>query len=178
VKRVPVRIAGKARKIKLLLLDVDGVLTDGAILLDGDGKENKRFHVLDGLGIKLLQSAGIRVALLTSRSSAAVRRRARELGISLLFERATEKLESYRELKKRLRLADGEIAYAGDDLTDWPVLKRVGLSLSVRNGWEGLRGRVDYVTSRNGGEGAVREIAELILRAQKKWKRLAAEYDY
>lgn len=178
MKRIPVRVAEKARKVKLLLLDVDGVLTDGAILLDGGGRENKRFHVLDGLGIKLLQAGGIRVALLTSRSSAAVRRRARELEISLVFERATDKLETYQKLKERLRLADSEIAYAGDDLTDWPVLKRVGVSFSVRNGWEGLRGRVDYVTSRSGGEGAVREIAELILRAQKKWQGLAAQYDY
>jgi 3-deoxy-D-manno-octulosonate 8-phosphate phosphatase (KDO 8-P phosphatase) len=176
VKRLSDRIRKKARRVKLLLLDVDGVLTDGAIVIDSAGKETKRFDVRDGHGVRLLQEAGIQVGLITGRSSRAVAYRARELGVALLFQNASDKITVYEKIKAKVKLMDHQIAYAGDDLQDLPLLLRVGFSVTVKNGWEGLKGRVDYVTVNKGGEGAVREVTEVLLESQGKWSRIVRRF--
>lgn len=176
MRRIPAKIRSKARKIKLLLLDVDGVLTDGGIVMDNRGEELKRFDVRDEHGIRMLLRAGIRAAFITGRKSNVVRHRARDLGIKLVYQRAYDKLEVYQQIKRRVRLADQEIAYVGDDIVDLPVLSRVGLAITVRDCWPPLRAEVDYVTTRSGGAGAVREIVELLLKIQGKWEDATRKY--
>lgn len=160
----------KAKKIQLLLLDVDGVLTDGGIIMDSRGGEAKRFHVQDGHGIRLLQGSGIQVGIISARRSRVVERRARELGVALVRQGVGDKLKVYEEIKSRTGLQDEAIGYIGDDMVDLLVLCRVGLPVAVRDGWEGLRERVAYVTRKRGGNGAVREVAEMLLKAQGKWQ--------
>ena len=172
MKKVPVAVRKKAAKIKLLLLDVDGVLTDGRIIIDDRGVEAKFFHVRDGQGISLLMRAGIEVGFLTARSSSAVRHRARDLGVRLVFQGVQNKLQTYETIKQKARLKDEQIAYVGDDFIDLPVLRRVGLAISVRDGWSELTNSVDHVTTAKGGKGAVREVAELLLKAQGRWSKL------
>lgn len=169
MKPISTEIKKKARKIRLLLLDVDGVLTDGGIVMDDRGKEVKRFNVRDGQGIKLLMQAGLEVGFITGRFSRVVIHRARDLGVSRVYQRAFNKLEVYQKIKRETGLKDQEIAYIGDDIVDLPVLRKVGLAITVKNGWEGLKQMVDYVSRERGGDGAVRDIAELILKAQAKW---------
>ena len=165
MKRHPADVRKKAARIQLLLLDVDGVLTDGRIIIDDRGIETKQFHVRDGQGIALLLRCGIGVGFVSAR----VRRRAKELGVHLVYEGVRDKLEAYGEIKCSLGLKDNQIAYVGDDIIDLPILRQAGLAVSVRDGWEGLRGVVDYVTSASGGQGAVREVAELLLKTQDRW---------
>jgi len=172
VKRLSAKIRHKAEKVKLLLLDVDGVLTDGRIIIDDFGVETKQFDVRDGLGIVLLMRFGIQVGFITGRSSAVVQHRASELGVRIVYQRVGNKLETYRSIRENSSLQDEQIAYAGDDVVDLPVLRHVGLSITVSNGWPELFSSVDYVTSAKGGRGAVREIAELVLNAQNKWSEL------
>ena len=175
------RIAGpieiKARRIKLLLLDVDGVLTDGGIVIDHRGRETKRFNVRDGHGIRLLIRAGIQVGLITGRYSKAVIHRARELGIPMVHQNVRDKMAVYRKIKRQTGLDDEEIAYVGDDIVDRPLLRQVGFAVTVKDCWEDLKEVVDYVSRLEGGRGAVREIAELLLRAQRKWGKIIREYD-
>jgi len=166
VKATPARLRQKARKIKLLLLDVDGVLTDGGIMIDNFGTESKRFDVRDGQGIALLKRAGIEVGFISGRSSDAVRHRARELGIELVYQGVQSKGEVYDRIKGETGLTDEAIAYVGDDLIDIPLLQKAGLALTVQDCWSGVRPMADYVTKAHGGRGAVREISELILAAQ------------
>jgi 3-deoxy-D-manno-octulosonate 8-phosphate phosphatase (KDO 8-P phosphatase) len=172
VKRISRDLRRKARNISLLLLDVDGVLTDGRIIINDRGVETKRFHVRDGQGIALLLRAGIEVGLITSRSSNSVRRRAKELGIRLVRQGVRDKMMAYNQIKRGRGLRDEQIAYMGDDIIDLPTLRVAGLALSVADGWDGLRGIVDYRTVNFGGRGAVREVAEMILKAQGKWTTL------
>lgn len=169
MKRPPVDVRKKAARIQLLLLDVDGVLTDGRIIIDDRGIETKQFHVRDGQGIALLLRCGIGVGFVSARKSASVRRRAKELGVHLVYEGVRDKLEAYGEIKRSLGLKDSQIAYVGDDVIDLPILRQAGLAVSVRDGWEGLRGVVDYVTSASGGQGAVREVAEMLLKTKERW---------
>ena len=176
MKRISPGVRSKAKKIALLLLDVDGVLTDGRIIIDDRGVETKQFHVRDGQGIALLLRSGIEVGIVTSRSSRAVRHRARELGISLVRQGVRDKLATYRDIKRRWALRDSQIAYVGDDVVDLPILRQAGLAISVADGWSGLGSAVDYVTEQQGGVGAVREIAELLLKAQGKWTATIAAY--
>ena len=170
------KLRSKAAKIRLLLLDVDGVLTDGRIIIDDRGIESKEFDVRDGQGIVLLIRAGIAVGFLTSRRSRIVARRARELGVKLVFQGVRDKAKTYEEIKKKTRFADEEIAYLGDDLADVRILRRVGLSVAVSDAWRGLSSRVDHVTSAAGGRGAVRELSELILNATGTWKTIVDDY--
>ena len=172
MKRLSAKIRHKAEKVKLLLLDVDGVLTDGRIIIDDFGVETKQFDVRDGLGIVLLMRLGIQVGFITGRSSAVVQHRASELGVRIVYQRVENKLETYRSIRENSSLQDEQIAYAGDDVIDLPVLRHVGLSITVSNGRPELFSSVDYVTSAKGGRGAVREIAELMLNAQNKWSEL------
>ena len=176
MKRIPAEIRRKARRIKLLLLDVDGVLTDGRIVMDDEGEEIKHFDVRDGHGIRLLIRAGIDVGLLTGRSSRVVDHRARDLGIRMVYQKVFNKIDAYQKIKRRGHLTDREVAYVGDDIMDLPLLRRVGMSVAVRDAWEGLRDEVDYVTGQKGGRGAVREVAEILLHAQGKWEELTKRY--
>ncbi|MBI2361682.1 MAG: HAD hydrolase family protein [Deltaproteobacteria bacterium] len=173
---MPAGLLKKAQAVKLLLLDVDGVLTDGSIVIDARGGEIKRFDVRDGEGIKLLMRARIGVGLISGRASKAVAARARELGIRTIHQGVRDKRRMYEKIKARTRLTDREIAYVGDDLADLPLLRRAGLAIAINDGWHGLKALVDYVTHNNGGRGAVREVAENILRAQGKWASITEEY--
>jgi 3-deoxy-D-manno-octulosonate 8-phosphate phosphatase (KDO 8-P phosphatase) len=162
------RVRHRAKKIRLLLLDVDGVLTDGRIIIDDRGVETKQFHVRDGQGIALLLRAGIEVGFISARASAAVRRRAKELGVRLVRQGVRDKLQAYNEIKREHGLRDEEIAYVGDDLVDWPLLRRVGLAVCVGDAWRELQPRVHWMTQAFGGAGAVREVSDLLLKAQGK----------
>ncbi|MGH7770436.1 MAG: KdsC family phosphatase [Candidatus Binatia bacterium] len=176
MQRIPARVREKAKRIKLLLLDVDGVLTDGRVVMDHRGNEIKYFDARDGQGIRLLQRAGIQVGIISGRSSAAVRHRAKDLGIELLYQRANDKLTAYEKIKRDSDFSDREIAYVGDDLVDLPLLRRVGLAIAVNDGWPDLKRLSDYVTGASGGRGAVREVSELLLKAQRKWVRVSRKY--
>ena len=166
----------KARSIKLLLLDLDGVLTDGGIVMNDRGKEIKHFDVRDGHGIRLLQRAGIHVGIISGRSSSATRHRARDLGIKILIQGADDKVAAYKKIKRATGMADREIAYVGDDLVDLPVLRHVGLAIAVDDCWGELKRSVDYVTRAGGGRGAVREVAELLLKTQHQWQKVTQRY--
>ncbi len=163
----------RARRIKLLLMDVDGVLTDGRIYLqslpDGSALEIKAFNAWDGAGLKMLRAAGIRTGVITGRGSAATDRRAHEVGMEFVFQEQPEKLPAYDEILRNAGVRDEEVAYIGDDLPDLPVLRRVGLAVAVANAAAEVKRAAHYVTKRTGGEGAVREVVELILKAQGKW---------
>ena len=172
MKRIPAGLRNKAQNIVLLLLDVDGVLTDGRIIIDDRGVETKHFHVRDGQGIALLLRGGIEVGFMTARSSKSVRHRAKDLGVRLLRQNVRDKLVVYDSIKRSRGLRDAQIAYMGDDIIDLPTLRQAGLALSVADGWNGLHSTVDFVTTAPGGQGAVREVAELLLKAQGKWSAL------
>ncbi|MCD6547992.1 MAG: HAD-IIIA family hydrolase [Thermodesulfobacterium sp.] len=172
----PESVLKKASKIKFLLLDVDGVLTDGRIIIDSQGNEIKHFNVLDGMGIKLLQKIGVEVGILSSRFSLVVKHRSKELGINVLIQGELEKLNSYEKLLKEKNLKDEDVAYMGDDWVDLPILKRVGLAIGVPNAWYPINKYVDYVTKHPGGLGAVREVCDLILKAKGKWENLLKSY--
>jgi 3-deoxy-D-manno-octulosonate 8-phosphate phosphatase (KDO 8-P phosphatase) len=178
VKRIPFAVRKKAARIRLLLLDVDGVLTDGGIIIDDRGAETKRFDVRDGLGITLLLRAGIEVGFITGRSSPVVVRRARELKVRMVYQGVQDKAAVYVKIRNKLRLQDEEIAYIGDDIADLPILREAGLGITVKDGWPGLKRQVHHVTQAQGGRGAVREVAEMLLRAQGKWDRLADQHDH
>lgn len=166
----------KLAKIKLLLLDVDGVLTDGRIIYDNQGNELKAFDVKDGHGLKMLQRAGIKVGIITGRSSEVVSRRAKELGIEILYQGALRKLEPYQKILSEQGLTDEQVAYVGDDVVDLPILRRVGFSATVADAVADVPPFVDFVASRCGGRGAVREICDLLLRASGRWDELTKRY--
>jgi 3-deoxy-D-manno-octulosonate 8-phosphate phosphatase (KDO 8-P phosphatase) len=176
VKRIPAKLRKKAASIRLLLLDVDGVLTDGRIIIDDRGVETKAFDVRDGQGITLLIRAGIQVGFITARRSKIVQHRARELGVQIVRQGVRSKADAYREIQRQTGLADLQIAYVGDDIIDLPILNQVGLAVTVSDGWPELSRQVHYVTEKSGGRGAVREVAELILMAQNKWQELIRDY--
>ena len=166
----------RCRKIRLLLLDVDGVMTDGRIVYDNNGVETKAFDVKDGHGLKLLQRAGVKVGIITGRESKIVEHRARELGIGIVHQGAKEKIVPYRRILQENGLNDEAVAYAGDDLVDLPVLRRVGLALTVADAVEEVKTHVHYVTRACGGRGAVREICELILKNSQRWNGVTDRY--
>jgi len=167
---------GKIAGIRLVIFDVDGVLTDGRIVYDNNGVESKSFDVKDGHGIKLLMRAGIDCAIVTARESKVVDLRAQNLGITLVYQGRKDKLGAFEEIMKKTGLAPAEIAYVGDDIIDLPVIKRAGFSVAVADAVSEVRERVDHVTVRPGGRGAVREVAELILKAQGKWDLILKPY--
>jgi 3-deoxy-D-manno-octulosonate 8-phosphate phosphatase (KDO 8-P phosphatase) len=166
----------KARPIKLLVLDVDGVLTDGKIYYGNNGEEFKAFNIKDGLGIKLLQRAGVSVAIVTGRQSAIVTRRAMELGISDVIQGREDKLVALEELCSQLGLTLGECAYMGDDLPDLSAINSVGLGLSVADGAGPVRAAAQWCSTRRGGDGAVREACEFILQAKEQLTELESKY--
>ena len=165
-------IQRRAAGITLLLFDVDGVLTDGKILMHPDGTESKQFDIKDGTGLVWAQRAGLKVGMLSARSSAATAQRAAQLGITLVHQGVPSKLRAYDEILRQQELTDADVAYMGDDLLDLPVITRAGLSASPADGVEEVRARVHYVSRASGGHGAAREFIELILKAQDRWERL------
>ena len=166
----------QARKIKLLIMDVDGVLSDGGIFISAEGEAFKRFDIKDGLGISLWHRMGFKTAIITGRSSAIVEKRAAELGISEVRQGQSNKRIAYAELKRELGLTDEEIAYIGDDLIDLPVLQQAGLAVAVADAAPEAKLMSHYVTAHNGGHGAVRETVEFMLRAKKLWDDAVASY--
>jgi len=174
------QLRARARKIKLLLMDVDGVLTDGRFFYvprPGGGLiETKTFHSRDGLGFRLAHQAGLKTGFISGRVSPAVEYRAKELGVHFLKQNAREKLEPYREILREARLKDEQVCYMGDDIVDLPVLTRAGLAVAVADAHKLLRRHVHYVTRHLGGRGAVREVIELILSAQGKWDAVLEHY--
>jgi 3-deoxy-D-manno-octulosonate 8-phosphate phosphatase (KDO 8-P phosphatase) len=177
LKNISKKVLSKSAKdIKLLILDVDGVLTDGSIILDNHGNELKSFHVRDGHGIKMMIRAGIHVALITGRHSRVVERRARELGVTEIFQKCFDKRAAYKELAERYSLNDSEIAYVGDDIVDIPILKRSGLSVAVADAEDEVRAVAMMITKMRGGRGAVREVCDLILKAKGIWQDILDGY--
>jgi 3-deoxy-D-manno-octulosonate 8-phosphate phosphatase (KDO 8-P phosphatase) len=162
------RALEKARQVKLLVLDVDGVLSDGRLLYSNSGDEIKAFYTADGLGIKLLQSEGVKVAIITGRNSEIVSRRARELGIEYLVQGRDDKLEALRELLLQLDLKLSATAYMGDDLPDLGAIQACALGMTVADGSEYVASHADWRSQHPGGRGAVREACEFILQAQDK----------
>lgn len=160
-------INSRLHKIKLLLLDVDGVMTDGGIYLSNSGDEFKKFNIQDGYGIVKLQRTGIKVGIITGRVSKIVTKRAEELGIQEVYQNLENKIEAYETIKKKLNLSDPDIAYIGDDEFDLPVLERVGFSAAPLDAVPGVKKRVHFNCTRGGGNGAVREVIDLILQNQK-----------
>lgn len=166
----------RAARIKLLILDVDGVLTNGGLVLHDNGQESKVFHVHDGHGIRLLQRAGVEVALLTGRSSRVVTNRARDLGIKLVIQGSKDKLASYESILTQRQLDDSEVAYVGDDLVDIPVLRRVGLAVAVAEATTPVHFHCHMTTRIGGGRGAVREVCDFLLQVLGRWEEVTAPY--
>lgn len=166
----------KAQGIKLLILDIDGVLTTGTLYYGTDGLELKGFHIHDGLGIKLLQKSGVKVAVISAKKTDLLARRLQELNIEHAYLGQENKLPAYDELKQKLNLTDQQIAYMGDDLPDLPVLRRVGFSITVPNAPAIINQHVDFITKKKGGKGAVREVCELIMQAQQTYQSVIESY--
>ena len=165
----------KAQKVRLLVLDVDGVLTDGKTIYSDKGGESKSFNVKDGLGIKMLIQGGIKVAIISGRKSRAVEYRANDLGIQEVYQGIKDKVAVFDQILKRNKISPEETGFMGDDLIDLPLLCRVGFAVGVSNAVKEVKKAVDYVTRLPGGKGAVREVCELLLKSQKKWKRCVEE---
>ena len=169
-------ILEKARKIKLVIFDIDGVLTTGALFIGDDGQEYKAFHSKDGHGLRMLQDAGVEVAILTGRKSNVVAHRANDLGISRVYQGKREKLPAYEELLEETGLSHEEIAYVGDDVVDLPVMTRVGLAICVQDGHPFVKKHSHWITEHKGGCGAGRDVCELILEAQGKLQTMLDSY--
>ena len=172
--------ASRARAVELVLMDVDGVLTDGRILLIPDGRgaihEVKSFDVQDGVGITFIHRVGLRTGIITGRTSESVAARAKELGMEIIEQGTWNKLETYEKVRERAKLADSKIAFIGDDLQDLPILRRVGFAVGVANAVPEVKAVCHLVTEHAGGRGAVREALQFILRAQGKWEKIMERY--
>ncbi|EXJ16379.1 3-deoxy-manno-octulosonate-8-phosphatase KdsC [Imhoffiella purpurea] len=169
-------IRERASRIRLVIFDVDGVLTDGSLYLGDDGLEYKAFHSRDGHGMVMLQETGVRLAVITGRSSQVVQMRMASLGISEVYQGHRDKRPPYEELKQRLDLQDEAIAYVGDDLVDLPVMRHVGLAVAVADAHPRVREQAHWTTDASGGRGAAREVCELILEAQGNLERVMERY--
>lgn len=172
------KIKRRAEKIDVLVLDVDGVLTDGRIIMDDRGREFKHFNVRDGHGIKMLLRTGIDVVFLTGRTSRVVAHRAQDLGVKDVYQGARDKVLVFESMILKRNVQAERVAYMGDDVVDIPLFRRVGLSIAVADACEEAREAAHHVTEQGGGRGAVREACEMLLRAQGKWKEIAARYDF
>ena len=168
--------AARAAKVKMIILDVDGVLTDGAVCVGADGELFKSFNVRDGLGITLARQCGIKIAIITGRESKMLAYRARELKIDAFYQNKKNKLPAYRELQAQYNLQPQQFAYVGDDLFDLAVMRNVGFAASVADATDGAKSVACFVSSCDGGHGAVRQIIEFILKAQGKWQGLVDHY--
>jgi 3-deoxy-D-manno-octulosonate 8-phosphate phosphatase (KDO 8-P phosphatase) len=171
-------LQSKAAATRLLLLDVDGVLTDGRVTVHTDGSESKTFAIRDGIALVWAQRTNVRVGLLSARYSATTQHRAAQLGITLVHQGVSNKMEAYERILDAERLADQDVAYMADDIVDLAVLSRVGFSCAPADAVPEVRSRVDWVSRSNGGDGAVRELVELILRAQGSWDGVVSSYEH
>jgi 3-deoxy-D-manno-octulosonate 8-phosphate phosphatase (KDO 8-P phosphatase) len=173
--RFPPKVMRRARKVRVLLMDVDGTMTPGVVCLqsfpDGSVAEMKMFNAHDGAGIKLASIMGIRTGLITGRDSTATARRARESAMEFVVQGQPKKLEAYKAILLRAGVTDEEVAYVGDDLPDLPLLERAGLAVAVGDAVPEVKRVAHYVTTVDGGKGALREVVELILKSQGKWKK-------
>jgi 3-deoxy-D-manno-octulosonate 8-phosphate phosphatase (KDO 8-P phosphatase) len=169
-------VTARVQRIKLLLMDCDGVLTDGRLWLTADGDEQKAFHTRDGQGISLLHRAGLRTGIITGRMSTAVDRRAQDLKMSYVRQYAKDKIKALEEILADAGLTAGECAYIGDDVADIPVMHRVGFAVAVVDAVEETKQAAHYVTVLKGGEGAVRQVCDLILKAQGRWDEMMQKF--
>jgi len=174
--RVPTQLWGKLSKVRVLILDVDGVLTDGSIVYDDKGEETKSFSVKDGFGIRMLLDAGIRICIVTGRRSAALRHRCRDLGISSVLDGVGDKGAAFTTVLEETGVSREETAAIGDDLPDLPLLRMAGCAIAVADAHELVRSRSDLVTTEKGGAGAVREVCEEILKARGDWESVAGKW--
>jgi 3-deoxy-D-manno-octulosonate 8-phosphate phosphatase (KDO 8-P phosphatase) len=170
------KIMKRARQIKVLALDVDGVMTDAGMIYGEEGEKVKRFNVNDGLGIFLLKEAGVKVVIVTAKLSGIVRRRAQDLNVDAVYENFHDKIAAFADIKKKFKVSDEEICFVGDDVIDIPVLMRTGLSVCPLNALDYVKDVAHLVTARTGGNGAVREVCDLILRAKGLWENVTDRY--
>jgi 3-deoxy-D-manno-octulosonate 8-phosphate phosphatase (KDO 8-P phosphatase) len=164
------------KKIKLLVLDVDGVLTDGGLMIGDDGQEYKTFHAHDGLGMKLLKSTGVEIAIITGRTSNVVQKRAESIGITHLYQGAHDKLEAWQDLIQKMNIAPHESAFMGDDVIDLPPMINGGLAIAVPDSPQFVLDRAHYITHKAGGRGAVREVCEVMMQAQGSFDATMATF--
>lgn len=176
-EQVQEQIMARARRIRMVIFDVDGVLTDGSLFFDNDGHEYKAFNSRDGHGIKMLKASGVETAIITGRTSNVVLHRARNLGIERIYQGAEDKLEAYEQLCRDAGLGHDEVACMGDDLVDLPILRRCGLAVTVPEAPGEVLARAHFVTPHPGGRGAARALCELIMQAQGTWTAQLALYD-
>lgn len=172
----PNSLSESLQAVKAVILDVDGVLTDGGIYYDPTGREIKRFHVADGLGIELLRHAGLRVAILSGRVSEALTRRAAELKVAECYQGVRDKKAQIEKLRQQWQVKADELLYVGDDLNDLPALEAVGVRVAVANAAPEIKERAHYITQAPGGNGAVREVCEWLLKARGEWERTIERY--
>ncbi|HKF52218.1 MAG TPA: HAD hydrolase family protein [Candidatus Acidoferrales bacterium] len=174
VKKISAEVRRRAKKIRLLLMDVDGTLTNGTVCLqafpDGAVADLKVFNAHDGAGVKLASIVGLRSGVITGRNSPATTQRAQEMGVEFVFQGQARKVSAFEEIVKRANVRDEEVAYMGDDLPDLPLLERAGLAVAVGDAVIEVKRAAHYVTRAKGGEGAARELVELILKAQGRWE--------
>jgi len=166
----------KLKRIRMVLMDVDGVMTGGEIIYASSGEELKVFNIHDGMGMAMARMAGLKTGIITGRRSEMVRRRAEELKVDAVVQGQIDKLAAYEKIKTRFNLADADIAFIGDDLVDLCILKRVGFSAAVADASQAVKNASDYVTAAAGGRGAVREVVDLILESQGKLTGLVAQF--
>jgi 3-deoxy-D-manno-octulosonate 8-phosphate phosphatase (KDO 8-P phosphatase) len=166
----------KASKLKLLILDIDGVLTDGRLFFDNEGNEYKCFHARDGHGIKLLRQTGVEVAVISGRKSQSVAIRMKMLGVEYVYQGYENKRGAFAEILEKTGVAPEHSAFIGDDVLDLPVMSRVGLSIAVNDANFAVKERADWCTSLPGGQGAVREVCDLIMQAQGNFERILDQY--
>lgn len=167
----------KAKKVKVLLLDVDGVLTDGRIVYDSSGRNSKFYDVHDGMGVHLLRMRGIPTVLISAKRSAAIRPRARDMHVDRVYENIKPKTAVLDDIMKRYGVGSAEMCFVGDDLVDICLMRKVGLPVAVANACDEVKASAAWVTSRQGGRGAVREVSEMILKAQGQWLRAIRPYE-
>ena len=170
------QIERRAARIKLLLLDCDGVLTDGRLWPLENGDEHKSFNTKDGLGLTLLRRAGLRAGIISGRTSTALERRAKELGVEFLRQGNEQKVAAFEDILRAAAISEDEVAFVGDDLSDIPLMRRVELAVAVADAVEETRTAAHYITRAKGGKGAVREVIEIILKSQGHWQDLVETY--
>jgi len=169
-------IEERAKKIKLLILDVDGVLTDGRIVYDNFGDELKFFNVNDGLGVYLLRKAGIKTVIITAKKTRAVLKRAKDMRVAAVYSNHY-KLKIYQKVLKKFKVKNEEVCFMGDDLLDLPLIKRAGFAVAPPNAMKQVKNSAHYITQRHGGKGAVRELTEIILKSQGLWEKAISAYN-
>lgn len=175
-QKATAQVLEKAKKLKLLILDVDGVLTDGRLFFDNEGTEYKCFHARDGHGIKLLRQTGVQVAVISGRRSNSVELRMKSLGIEHVFQGHENKQNAFAELLEKTGVTPGQAAHVGDDLLDLPIMIRVGLAIAVSDAHYAVKERADWCTDLPGGQGAVREVCDFIMRAQGNFDSVLDAY--